>query len=112
MYHAITHHPDAFVGLTHVTAPERQALANLLGRGLVDVDAARWGPGARRFTWWQNGLEFQHNPSARVTALVRYRLGHYYNGDYNSIEIASDYRFTITLSGGDAPPPVEARECS
>ena len=50
------------------------------------------------YTWWQNGFEFQHNPSAPVTALVRYRLGHYYDGDYNSIEIASDYRFSAAFT--------------
>lgn len=44
-------HPDAFVGSTHVTPPEREALQRL-DAGLVDVDATRWGADARRFTWW------------------------------------------------------------
>ena len=36
-------HPDAFVGSTHVTQRERDALGRLLDAGLVDVDVARWG---------------------------------------------------------------------
>ena len=35
-------HPDAFVGLTHVTQPERDALAAILDAGLVDLDAHHW----------------------------------------------------------------------
>jgi hypothetical protein len=50
------------------------------------------------YTWWQNGFEFQHNPSAPVTAQLRYRIGQYYNGDYNSIEISSDYRFSALFT--------------
>jgi hypothetical protein len=50
------------------------------------------------YTWWQNGFEFQHNPSAPITALVRYRIGNYYDGDYRSIEIASDYRFSARFT--------------
>ncbi len=40
--------PDAYVGQTHVTAPEREALATL---GLRDVVRDRW-PGERIFTYW------------------------------------------------------------
>jgi hypothetical protein len=45
-------HPDAFVGLTHITPAERAAWNGMLGAGLVDVDVARWGPRARHFTLW------------------------------------------------------------
>ena len=51
-------HPDAFVGLTHVTEPERRALTAVLDAGLVDLDAHRWGPRERRFTWWNHGLNY------------------------------------------------------
>jgi len=43
--------PQAYVGQTHVTAPERAALAALQGHGLHDVVRDRW-PGERIFTYW------------------------------------------------------------
>ena len=43
--------PDAYVGQTHVTAPERAALAELQALGLRDVVRDRW-PTERVFTYW------------------------------------------------------------
>jgi exodeoxyribonuclease III len=43
--------PDAYVGQTHVTAPEREALAELQALGLRDVVRDRW-PNERVFTYW------------------------------------------------------------
>ena len=43
--------PDAYVGHTHVTPPEREALAKLEALGLHDVVRDRW-PDARVFTYW------------------------------------------------------------
>jgi exodeoxyribonuclease III len=43
--------PDAYIGQTHVTAPERAALADLQGLGLHDVVRERW-PSERVFTYW------------------------------------------------------------
>jgi exodeoxyribonuclease III len=43
--------PDAYVGQTHVTAPEREALAALRELGLRDVVRDRW-PTERVFTYW------------------------------------------------------------
>jgi exodeoxyribonuclease-3 len=43
--------PDAYVGQTHVTRPERAALAELQARGLRDVVRDRW-PSERVFTYW------------------------------------------------------------
>jgi exodeoxyribonuclease-3 len=43
--------PDAYVGQTHVTAPERAALAELGALGLRDVVRDRW-PEERVFTYW------------------------------------------------------------
>jgi exodeoxyribonuclease III len=43
--------PDAYVGQTHVTGPERAALADLLAAGLHDVVRDRW-PTERVFTYW------------------------------------------------------------
>lgn len=49
---------------------------------------------AGEYAWWQHAFEYLHNPSARVTATVRYRIGNYYNGDFKGIEFTSDYRIT------------------
>jgi exodeoxyribonuclease-3 len=43
--------PDAYVGHTHVTKPERAALAALVDLGLHDVIRDRW-PNQRVFTYW------------------------------------------------------------
>jgi exodeoxyribonuclease-3 len=43
--------PDAYIGQTHVTAPEREALAQLEAVGLHDVVRDRW-PAERVFTYW------------------------------------------------------------
>jgi exodeoxyribonuclease III len=43
--------PSAYVGHTHVTAPERAALAELQALGLRDVVRERW-PGERVFSYW------------------------------------------------------------
>jgi exodeoxyribonuclease III len=43
--------PQAYVGSTHVTEPERGALAELQALGLRDVVRDRW-PGERIFTYW------------------------------------------------------------
>ncbi len=43
--------PDAYVGQTHVTDPEREALAELVALGLHDVVRDRW-PGERVFSYW------------------------------------------------------------
>jgi exodeoxyribonuclease-3 len=43
--------PDAYIGQTHVTKPERAALAELQALGLRDVVRDRW-PGERVFSYW------------------------------------------------------------
>ena len=43
--------PEAYIGQTHVTAPERAALAELQALGLHDVVRDRW-PDKRVFTYW------------------------------------------------------------
>jgi exodeoxyribonuclease III len=43
--------PAAYIGQTHVTPPERAALAGLLALGLRDVVRDRW-PDRRVFTYW------------------------------------------------------------
>lgn len=63
-------HPDAFVGLTHVTPAERAALTKVLDAGLLDVDAAVWGARARRFTWWNHGYSYPRNLGMRIDLLA------------------------------------------
>ncbi len=53
---------------------------------------------AGEYAWGQNVLEYLHNPSARVTGTIRYRFGHYYDGDFNGFELTSDYRITPTAT--------------
>ena len=43
--------PDAYIGQTHVTPPERAALAELQALGLHDVVRERW-PDERVFSYW------------------------------------------------------------
>ncbi len=43
--------PDAYIGQTHVTSPERESLAELQALGLRDVVRERW-PGERVFSYW------------------------------------------------------------
>jgi exodeoxyribonuclease III len=43
--------PEAYVGQTHVTPPEREALARLGELGMRDVVRERW-PGERVFSYW------------------------------------------------------------
>jgi exodeoxyribonuclease III len=43
--------PQAYIGQTHVTAPEREALASLEALGLRDVVRDRW-PAERVYTYW------------------------------------------------------------
>jgi exodeoxyribonuclease III len=43
--------PDAYIGQTHVTPPEREALAALQAAGLRDVVREHW-PTERVFTYW------------------------------------------------------------
>jgi exodeoxyribonuclease-3 len=43
--------PNAYIGQTHVTPPERAALAQLQALGLHDVVRERW-PNERVFTYW------------------------------------------------------------
>jgi exodeoxyribonuclease III len=63
-------HPDAFVGATHVSPDERTALNQLFATGLVDLDVRRWGPRARRFTWWNHGLGYARNLGMRIDVLA------------------------------------------
>jgi exodeoxyribonuclease III len=58
--------PDAYIGQTHVTPPEREALTHLEATGLHDLFRERW-PDERVFTYWdyRAGM-FQKNLGMRI----------------------------------------------
>jgi exodeoxyribonuclease-3 len=62
--------PDAYIGQTHVTPPEREALGSLLSAGLHDVLRDRW-PDERVFTYWdyRAGM-FQKNLGMRIDLVL------------------------------------------
>jgi len=62
--------PDAYVGQTHVTPPERAALAELQALGLRDVVRERW-PHERVFTYWdyRAGM-FHQNLGMRIDLVL------------------------------------------
>jgi exodeoxyribonuclease-3 len=62
--------PDAYIGQTHVTPPEREALAELEAVGLHDVVRDRW-PGERVFTYWdyRAGM-FHRNLGMRIDLVL------------------------------------------
>ncbi len=62
--------PAAYVGQTHVTPPEREALARLEGLGLHDVVRDRW-PSERVFSYWdyRAGM-FHQNLGMRIDLVL------------------------------------------
>ena len=62
--------PDAYVGQTHVTPPERAALAELQALGLRDIVRDRW-PDERVFTYWdyRAGM-FHQNLGMRIDLVL------------------------------------------
>jgi exodeoxyribonuclease-3 len=62
--------PAAYVGSTHVTAPERQALATLQELGLHDVVRERW-PEEQVFSYWdyRAGM-FHQNMGMRIDLIL------------------------------------------
>jgi exodeoxyribonuclease-3 len=62
--------PAAYIGQTHVTAPERAALAELTALGLRDVVRDRW-PSERVFTYWdyRAGM-FHQNLGMRIDLML------------------------------------------
>jgi exodeoxyribonuclease-3 len=73
--------PDAYVGQTHVTPPEREALDELRALGLHDVVRDRW-PGERVFSYWD------------------YRAGMFHQD--------LGMRIDLVLAGGEIAPRVKA----
>jgi exodeoxyribonuclease-3 len=62
--------PAAYVGQTHVTPPEREALAKLEGLGLHDVVRDRW-PSEQVFSYWdyRAGM-FHQNLGMRIDLVL------------------------------------------
>jgi len=62
--------PEAYVGQTHVTPPERAALAKLQELGLRDVVRDRW-PAKRVFTYWDyRGGMFHRDLGMRIDLVL------------------------------------------
>jgi exodeoxyribonuclease III len=62
--------PTQFVGMTHVSQPERDALAALCAYPLVDL-AAEVGGAARAFTWWDyRNLDFPKGRGMRIDLIL------------------------------------------
>jgi len=62
--------PEAYVGQTHVTPPERTALAKLQELGLRDVVRHRW-PAERVFTYWDyRGGMFHRDLGMRIDLVL------------------------------------------
>jgi exodeoxyribonuclease-3 len=62
--------PEAYVGQTHVTPPERAALAKLQELGLRDVVRDRW-PAERVFTYWDyRGGMFHRDLGMRIDLVL------------------------------------------
>jgi exodeoxyribonuclease III len=65
--------PAAFVGATHASAPEREALAELLGWGLEDV-FARQHPDGGVFSWWDyRAGDFHEGRGMRIDLVLATR---------------------------------------
>ncbi|HEY6795853.1 MAG TPA: exodeoxyribonuclease III [Kineosporiaceae bacterium] len=62
--------PEAYLGQTHVTGPEREALARLAELGLTDVVRRRW-PDEQVFTYWdyRAGM-FHQNLGMRIDLVL------------------------------------------
>ncbi len=65
--------PDAYIGQTHVTPPERAALANLESIGLHDVVRDHW-PDKRVFTYWDYRAGMFHKDLGMRIAPVANRV--------------------------------------
>ena len=62
--------PEAFIGATHVTAPERARFHLLLDAGMVDAFRALQ-PGEPGFTWWDYRQgHFHRNMGLRIDAIL------------------------------------------
>jgi exodeoxyribonuclease-3 len=67
--------PAHFEGSTHVTAEEREALANVLGFGLVDVLRAAYPDTPGLFSWWDyRAGDFHAGRGMRIDLILATRI--------------------------------------
>ena len=46
------------------------AIGYIVGNRPVDLDARRWGPRERRFTWWNHGFSYSRNLGMRIDLVL------------------------------------------
>jgi exodeoxyribonuclease-3 len=81
--------PDAFVGATHVTPPERERFQALLDAGMVDA-FRQLHPAEPGFTWWDYRQgHFQRDMGLRIDAVM---LSRALAGDLIACRIERDFR--------------------
>ena len=51
------------------------------------------------YDWWQQAVEYLHDPSSVVTGTVRVRTGHYYDGDFKALELIGETRIGSRVTG-------------
>lgn len=67
--------PAFFVGATHVTSEERDALAEVLGFGLTDVFRACYPDTPRLFSWWDyRAGDFHSGRGMRIDLVLATRV--------------------------------------
>jgi exodeoxyribonuclease-3 len=67
--------PSFFVGATHVTPREREALAEVLDFGLIDVVRASYPETPRLFTWWDyRAGDFHSGRGMRIDLVLATRV--------------------------------------
>ena len=61
--------PEKWKDQIHCSAPEREALANMMGFGLVDLFRAKY-PDARTWSWWDyRGVSFFKDQGLRIDVI-------------------------------------------
>jgi len=59
---------------------------------VFNADGKRVVIPAGLYTWYQPGVEFISDPSARISVTSRVKTGGFYDGDYKSLELLTAYR--------------------
>ena len=74
----------------------------LLPFTVYNRDGKRVAIPAGKYEWVQHAFEYQHDPSAPLSFTSRYRIGDFYDGDFNALELTGTLRVgtKFNASGG------------